>query len=626
MAATFFVEAKDHPEYAVSRIPASLLKNAPAVVRLDSTYISVLAADKVVINETIITTINNKSADNSVNMALGYSSFVKINNVEGELLDANGKLLHKIKNSDFFDHAAYDGASLYNSFRVKQYEPAATQYPYTVVYHIEETLSDFFFLEHFFPLEDIEHSLQHSVCIIDAPSSFTFRYFEKNIDAVVKTKVKDRNIYTWHADAIPARDHEILMPRESEYLPIVYFASNDFTIEGFKGNMETWENLSKSFYDFYNDESKPLTTKTIAFLDSVRQNVPDVKQKIRLVYEYMQKRSRYVGIQVGLGGWKPFTADIVDQVGYGDCKALTNYTHILLKKLGIESFPALNYASSNGSYFPENFSQSVFNHVILCVPLENDTVWLENTSTVKPCGFLGISTSDRKVLLIKKEGGQLVSTPSLLNKNNIESRKVEVSLKDDGSATVQAVARYDGLNYDDIEGLDEMAKADQIKKLYSKLPLNDIVITDYKIETYKYAPTPYRIERILFKMNKPTLASGKRIMQKLNLLNSMKSGLTENTQRQFPVVLRQAYTEIDSVVFHLPTNMEVESLPAKSELKNEFGMYSMRAEKQGSDVVYIRRFDRNNGRFPASSYTTLFNFYTAISKQDNQKMMLLKKE
>jgi hypothetical protein len=461
---------------------------------------------------------------------------------------------------------------------------------------------------------------------MDAPASFTFRYLEKNIDAVVKTKVKDRNIYTWHADAIPARDQEPFMPRESEYLPIVYFASNDFTIEGFKGNMETWENLSKSFYDFYNDESKPLTPKTMAFLDSVRQNIPDVKQKIRLVYEYMQKRSRYVGIQVGLGGWKPFTADVVDQVGYGDCKALTNYTHILLKRLGIESFPALNYAGSRGSHFPENFSQNAFNHVILCVPLEKDTVWLENTSTVAPCGFLGDFTSDRKVLLIKKEGGSLVSTPSLLNKNNIESRKVEVSLKDDGSATVQAVARYDGLNYDDIEGLDEMAKADQIKKLYSKLPLNDIVITDYKIETYKYAPTPYRIERISFKMNKPTLASGKRIMQKLNLLNSMQSGLTENAQRQFPVVLRQAYTETDTVIFHLPSNMEVESLPAKSELKNEFGMYSMRAEKQGSDVVYVRRFDRNNGRFSASSYTTLFNFYTAISKQDNQRMMLLKKE
>jgi hypothetical protein len=626
MAATFLAHAKDYPEYAASRIPANLLKNAPAVIRLDSTYISVSSTDKILVYKTFVITINNKSAENSANLYLSYSPFKKINNVEGEVLDANGKLLHKIKNSDFFDHAAYDGASLYNSYRAKQYEPAATQYPYTVVYRIGKTLSDFFFQEDWCPLDDIEQSLQHAVCTIDAPSSFTFRYLEKNIGAAVKTKIKDRNIYTWHVDTIPARDHEPFMPPETEYLPYIYFASNDFSIEGFKGNMETWENLSKSFYNFYNDESMPLTPKTMAFLDSIRKNVPDVKQKIRLVYEYMQKRSRYVGIQVGLGGWKPFTADIVDQVGYGDCKALTNYTHILLKKLGIESFPALNAAGSYGSYFPEDFSQNTFNHVILCVPLEKDTVWLENTSMVIPCGFLGDFTSDRKVLLIKNGGGKLVSTQSLLNKNNIESRKVEVSLKDDGSATVQSVTRYDGLSYDDIEGLDEMAKADQIKKLYSKLPLNDIVITDYKIETYKYAPTPYRIERLSLKMNKPALSSGKRMMQKLNLLNPMQSGLTENAQRQFPVVLHQAYTEVDTVIFHLPSNLEVESLPTKSEIKNDFGTYNMHVERQRADVVYVRRFDRNNGRFPANSYTSLFNFYTAISKQDNQKMMLLKKQ
>jgi len=88
--------------------------------------------------------------------------------------------------------------------------------------------------------------------------------------------------------------------------------------------MGNWqkENLLKGRRD--------LSETTIQEVTTLVSKASTNKEKAKLIYQYVQNKTRYISIQLGIGGWKPILASEVDRLGYGDCKALTNYTKALL--------------------------------------------------------------------------------------------------------------------------------------------------------------------------------------------------------------------------------------------------------------------------------------------------------
>ena len=165
------------------------------------------------------------------------------------------------------------------------------------------------------------------------------------------------------------------------------------------------------------------------------------------LYEYMQNKTRYVSITVGIGGFQPFDAATVDRLSYGDCKALSNYMKSILEVAGISSRYTLVYAGENNQDIKTTFPSSQFNHVILCVPMEKDTIWLECTSQRKPFNYLGSSTSNRQALVIDENGGKL-RTQVMQPENNLESRKADIILDKTGSGFASVHSRYYGATYD----------------------------------------------------------------------------------------------------------------------------------------------------------------------------------
>ena len=87
------------------------------------------------------------------------------------------------------------------------------------------------------------------------------------------------------------------------------------------------------------NERKQVMLKTMCEYDPgefwLKQDLGE--EKAKKIYQFVQDKTRYISVQVGIGGWKPFNTSEVDKLGYGDCKALTNYTMSLLKAAGVTS-------------------------------------------------------------------------------------------------------------------------------------------------------------------------------------------------------------------------------------------------------------------------------------------------
>ena len=201
----------------------------------------------------------------------------------------------------------------------------------------------------------------------------------------------------------------------------------------------------------------------------------------------MQENTRYISVQVGIGGIRPIAASEVDRVKYGDCKGLTNYTKALLEAVGVQSNYTEVYATSSKQINMDKDFASLLgqaNHVILNIPIENKgSVWLECTSQTMPFGFLGDFTDNRDVFVITPEGGKIIRTPKYSALENSQATQAELSVFGDRSIEVSAKIVSKGIQYNNKFHIEKEEKRVQDKYYKNRWDyVGDIEIKDMKFE------------------------------------------------------------------------------------------------------------------------------------------------
>ena len=346
-------------------------------------------------------------------------------------------------------------------------------------------------------------------------------------------------------------------------------------------------------------------------------------EKVKKLYEYLQSKTRYVSIQLGIGGYQPFEASVVDEVGYGDCKALTNYMKTLLKSAGILSYYTLVKSGSSALPILKDFPSNQFNHVILCVPMDNDSIWLECTNQEIPFGYLGSFTSDREVLLIKENGSEIIRTPAYPLEENKQIRKAEVTLDENGNGNVQVETVYSGLQFENVRPILQARHEEQKKAIYQKtdIPTFDLNEFSYAVEKNSI---PKATEKLNLSLRNYANVSGKRLFFSPNLMNKNSFVPPKNAGRKNPIVRKTPYVDIDTISFKLPETMHPEYLPEPQSISSPFGTYEASYQVEQGALIYTRKITINKGEFPASEYEAWLNFYQEINKADHTKVVLRK--
>ncbi|HET9825053.1 MAG TPA: DUF3857 domain-containing protein, partial [Chitinophagaceae bacterium] len=499
-------------------------------------------------------------------------------------------------------------------------------YPYTVEYEVEIHYKNTLFFPMWIPQGSEKLSVEHSEVNIVCPPEYEFRYKAFKFSGVpIVTTEKNKKITTWSAKDMPAIVKEPFGPLWHDVTTVVIFGPSQFQVGDYKGNMATWQDFGKFVY--------ALKQGRDALPDDVKQTihqlingVSDDKKKIQLLYEYMQKNTRYISVQLGIGGWQPFDATYVATKGYGDCKALSNYMYSILKEAGIASYYTLIRAGATGEYITEDFPSQQFNHVILCVPLKKDTVWLECTDQTLPAGYLGDFTCNRYALLINENGGSLVRTPKYGLTDNVEVRKAKAVLSDDASLEIQVNTSYRGLEQDDIHGLINSLSKDKVKEYLQK----QLDFPTYELDKFDYKETKASIPEVdenlnLYVSNYASI-TGKRLFIVPNIMTRSYTKLKTDEERKYDIVLHDEYKHVDSTEIEIPKGYDQESLPQPVAIETKFGRYSSSIKLVDSKIFYYRTREQYSGTYSAKDYPDLVKFYDAIYKADRNKIVLVKKD
>ncbi|MBS1566949.1 MAG: transglutaminase domain-containing protein, partial [Bacteroidetes bacterium] len=410
-----------------------------------------------------------------------------------------------------------------------------------------------------------------------------------------------------------------------EYTTVVYLAPVQFEVQNYNGTMGTWQDFGK-FINNLKSNRDQLPDNIKQAVHQMTDGISDPKEKIARLYRYMQDNTHYVGIQLGIGGWQPFDANYVGTKKYGDCKALSNYMYALLKEAGLPSCYTLINAGRDNKFFLSDFPSAHFNHVILCVPLKTDTVWLECTSQTIPPGYLGGSTEDRPALLVNENGGTLVRTPVYSFKDNLEIRHTKAVADESGDLTVDVVTRYTGLQQDELHSMINSLTKEKVKQELAE----SVDLPQYDLLNYSYKEKPSALPEIMeaLQLKAPGYAqvSGRRFFIAPNIMTKAHTRYIPDEERQHDVYTGYAYTDIDSTEIQLPAGYQPESLPAPVSIESKFGRYSASLKLDGNVLKYYRSVEKYSGRFPAAQYNDMVKFWQQIYKADRNKVVMVKKE
>lgn len=610
--------------YPVSAIPAELKKDAKAVVRVYDTYINLTQPDKQVKRVKYAVTILNKNGLSESVFYEYYDKTTKVSSIRARLFDEFGNDISKKSDLDVLDYAINPNGSAYDDRRSKIIDPDYTVYPFTIEYTYEVSYTGQLQFSGWIPVSDLNISVQKSVFSIDVAKNANFRFFERNlITPVTITEHPEVITHSWTLTDFAALSNENFSPSIIDYTPVVRIAPSNINLEGYRGNIETWKGFGQWIYQL-NEGRNNLTSESKLKISKLTEGITDEKAKIKILYEYMQNKTRYVNIKIGIGGFQPIDAETVDRLSYGDCKALSNYMVSLLETIGIKARYTLIHAGEENPHIFEEFPSNQFNHAIVCVPLKTDTVWLECTSQQCPFNYMGTFTADRKALVIDENGGTLVQTPVLNGDENLVSRKINVSLDQNGDGPVRVKTLYNGAAYDQFAAIYLSDQADRKTIITGR-----IHIPNFELETFdlqeKKSEQPCFTEKLEMYVSNYTTRVGDRIMLTLNMMSKLNDSPFQADVRKTNIAFTWPSYRVDTVCYQLPVGYTLEKIPATVSLKSEFGEYTTEVSKTGEMLQYIRTFRIFKGEYPVEKYEEIVSFFEKVIKADDSKVLLSRK-
>ena len=599
-------------------------KNSHSILKESETELSILDKKHFIFKKHYKIIIKNKFADELKRVSIYYDDFRKVKKANVTVRDLEGTVIEEYKLNDFEDRV-YDYSNIDSDSRYKVLSPPITTYPFEVEVSYEVNNSASLFYSVWQPQYDKMSVIDARLKVVDYTQN-NLRFHSKNAqEPQIKTQEGSKT-YTWQLSNAKPIEYESYNTVTADYFTTVFLAPKRFEMDGYTGDLSDWKSFG-SWINTLNSSRNNLSEVHEANIYSLKLKKESPTETIKSIYRYLQQTTRYISIQIGIGGYQPFETAQVHEEKYGDCKGLSFYTQSLLALFGIKSYYTLINAGKRAKSLNEDFSDARFNHAILTVPIEKDTIFLECTSQTVPFGYAGTFTGNRKALMIDGSQSKIISTKKYSPSDNLHKTITQIDLNlEESSSNVIINKTLEGTEIEHKGFLFQQQESDLKKKhwVLDNFEWGEAIEIDRLLfKKIIGDTTPKSGFDIVFTNRKEIMKRGDRIFLSPKKYLSKKPKVPKETTRKTPIRIRFGYQAIDTVRYELNTsNYSIENKQEDVVIESEFGSYKRSVEKTEKQIILHRFFQLEDGVYDPSEYEKFKDFLKQVRRSDSRKIIL----
>lgn len=504
------------------------------------------------------------------------------------------------------------GMVMYSSGRV-YYVHFPRLYPgdvLEILYRIEDVAERNAFADYFGEVNYMQgaDAINHAEYVLVTPKSRTLHFNQPKVPGLTRTveeKGSDR-IYRFVAKNVPGIVREPLEPPMSEQLGYVHVST-----------YKSWDEMGRWYWGLVKDQ--------FATDDEVKRRaaeatkgLTDERAKVRAIYDYVVQKTRYVALEFGIHGFKPYRCAQIFARGFGDCKDKATLIVSMLREVGIFATIVIVRTNMRGDFGTEPASLAPFDHAIAYVPSLN--LYLDGTA--ENTGSMELPAMDRGALaLLVNEGKpQLVRMPEPPASESVTAQEYEVALNTDGSAAIHYNLRVTGVHasrYRQRYQGDSTRSARLAEDVAGTLP----GFETGAIQTNKLDDIEVPVElSAKGKVRSFARIDGNQKSFAVTPKDFMVKQFAPLSTRKRDIKLLAKTTDDDTWTFTLPAGHKLVDAPKSASGKTPFGEYSVVVEQKGNTLRVKTHIAMETSRITPAEYPAFRAFCESVDKALNQRV------
>ncbi len=400
--------------------------------------------------------------------------------------------------------------------------------------------------------------------------------------------------------SLPGLPLEMLAPGTAEVSPV--WQATTFT---------SWRQVA-TWYRTLVEPQKVLTPAMKAFVARARAN--DAPQSVVLdrLVDYVTREIRYVGLEFGIHGYKPYRTDQVWSRRFGDCKDKATLLSALLAEAGIDGDVTLVRTRKQGRLAGALPSLALFDHAVLYIG--SRAALVDPTATYYGLGELPREDQGAQILVLappELPADLEVSQVDRPARNGITGT-YSITLEARGGAGIQGMVSFLGTQAPVYRSMlldpssQKVRLAEVLNRRYPGLALRDFRISDPSDKSRPF--------ELVFHAHVPRFgqlqseADGTLYISRPTGIDGHLERYASAERRRLPLVLGPPMRWDLTYRYVLPDGHRARELPRSGEATTSFGSYRVTWRDEGQVVTVRAELDYSVDQVNALDYPKLRDF------------------